>query len=506
MTDPLYDDENNTYRLLFHALDEPILILNCEASRFVDANPAATRLYGYSQDEFLKLNVSAIAEALTTSLNATPDAPTTRPNEITQQTHRKKDGSQFPCEVKTGSLSVNKSKPVFAIIRDLTSHPQTDIVRLNESQIHLQSIINNSGSTIYLKDIQGRYILVSKLTEYYVQKTNEELRGKTDYEVFPKHVADAFTKHDREVLESQTVMEFEEVAPHPDGLFTFLSIKFPLWDPEGNIYGVGGISINISDRKKAQQELENYRSQLEELVQQRSQELQNTHRQLLHSEKLAALGKLSGTIAHELNNPIYGIRNIFEAMGEDELGPRYEHYARLGVGECDRISNLVQRLQDFYQPTSQIKKSLDLHAILQDMSFLLDKELRQSNIQIIERFANDLPNIIGVEDQLKQVVLNLIQNAKEAIGPDGGAITLSTRHDKDTVALTIQDSGAGIHPDHIDKIFDPFFTTKNAIKGTGLGLSVSYGIIKNHGAEITVQSDPENGTTFTVLFKSLETT
>jgi signal transduction histidine kinase len=141
---------------------------------------------------------------------------------------------------------------------------------------------------------------------------------------------------------------------------------------------------------------------------------------------------------------------------------------------------------------------LNVHEVLDDVILLAWKKLTERKITVDRRYAANLPPVEAVADQIKQVLLNLIQNAEEAIAADGGKIEITTAHGDAFVIIKIRDTGCGISPEHVENIFDPFFTTKSAVKGTGLGLSVSYGIVKSHGGDIAVESRPGAGSTFTV--------
>jgi len=220
--------------------------------------------------------------------------------------------------------------------------------------------------------------------------------------------------------------------------------------------------------------------------------------QLMHAEKLSAVGTLSASIAHEINNPLFGIRNVLERIKEKGgLDEDNKEFVDLAVKECDRIKNLIRDLQDFNRPTSGVKTAFPLHGGIDNMLLLSKKELERKRITVRKHYSPELTDITAVADQIKQVLLNLITNAMEAID-QGGEISIRTRRDGPMAVIEISDTGAGIKPDDMAHIFEPFFTTKAAVKGTGLGLSVTYGIVKGHGGDITVHSAPGEGTTFTI--------
>ena len=220
--------------------------------------------------------------------------------------------------------------------------------------------------------------------------------------------------------------------------------------------------------------------------------------QLLHAEKLSAVGKLSASIAHEINNPLFGIRNVLERIKEKgNLNNDNFEFADLAVQECDRIKNLIKDLQDFNRPTSGVLTPISLHKSIDNMLMLSKKTLENKRIGIHKEFSSDINKIMAIDDQIKQVLLNLINNAIEAID-NNGLISISTRKKENYAIIQITDNGSGIIQEDLAHIFEPFFTTKSAVKGTGLGLSVTYGIIKKHGGNINVASKIGKGTTFTI--------
>jgi signal transduction histidine kinase len=170
------------------------------------------------------------------------------------------------------------------------------------------------------------------------------------------------------------------------------------------------------------------------------------------------------------------------------------------IEEGDRIKDLIRNLQEFNRPSTGRKDLLDLHKTLDSVLLLYKNDFKGKRISVVRDYAERLPAVQAVSDQIKQVFLNMLTNAADACHLPGGVITIKTwQENADMVATSIKDTGVGIQPSDVDFIFQPFYTTKPEVKGTGLGLSVSYGIIKKHRGEIRVESSPEEGSTFTVL-------
>ena len=244
---------------------------------------------------------------------------------------------------------------------------------------------------------------------------------------------------------------------------------------------------------------------LEALVKERTIELEKSHTQLLHSEKLSAVGSLSASIAHEFSNPLQGVMVVLKVLSENApLAQEEQRMVSLALHECRRMKDLIANLRDFYRPTSGKLEPVDLHAVIDALLLIAKKELLTRKISVVKKYADNFSPVIGVADQLKQVLMNLLNNASYAC-ESGGAITLATTTTEDGVVVHIEDTGTGISQKNLARIFEPFFTTKPETKGTGLGLSVSYGIIKNHGGRIEVKSEAGKGSVFSVFLPLTQT-
>ncbi len=261
------------------------------------------------------------------------------------------------------------------------------------------------------------------------------------------------------------------------------------------------IAQDITEKKKTEEELSLHRHHLEELVMQRTADLESTHLQLLHAEKLSATGKMAASMAHEFNNPIFGIRNILEKiLRRVRMEDNNKRFVQLAIQECDRVALLIRKILDFHSPSTDEKEWIDVHDSIDDMILLVQSKFNLRDISLVKEYSKELPRIEVVPDQFKQVILNILQNAEEAIPEKGGRITIATSAENGKTRIQIRDTGTGIPVPVLKNIFDPFFTTKPSVKGTGLGLSVTYGIIKKHKGEIQVDSLSGRGTTFTICF------
>ena len=282
-----------------------------------------------------------------------------------------------------------------------------------------------------------------------------------------------------------------------DGAVRWLSWR-GYHDPAAGL--VYATARDISELILAEKQLEAINIDLERRVEKRSRELQETQKQYLHAEKLSAIGKLSASIAHEFNNPLQGIMTVLKGLSRRAvLEEEDRRLLEMAISESERMRDLIRSLQDFNRPSSGLRSRMDLHACLDSLLLFQKSDLKNKRIVVRRDYASGLPPVEAVADQIKQVLLNLLTNAADACQQPNSTITVRTRLEGERVAISISDSGVGIRPEEIGSIFQPFYTTKAAVKGTGLGLPVSWGIVRNHGGEIRVESTPGQGATFTVF-------
>ena len=250
--------------------------------------------------------------------------------------------------------------------------------------------------------------------------------------------------------------------------------------------------------EKEKQELEEWGATLEKKVNERAEEMKKIHAQLFRSEKMASLGKLAAGVAHEINNPLTGILTNSSLLLEDlkEDDPRREDVDVM-VKETIRCREIVKRLLDFAKQTKPQKREASINGLIENIILLVRNQTSFRNITIEKYLSPDLPDLLVDPDQIQQVFINIILNAAEAM-TKGGSLSIRSglTQDRQSITVSFADTGPGIPEEMRERIFDPFFTTKE--HGTGLGLSISYGIIEQHGGDITVESVPGSGSTFII--------
>jgi two-component system NtrC family sensor kinase len=238
--------------------------------------------------------------------------------------------------------------------------------------------------------------------------------------------------------------------------------------------------------------------------------LQQSQAQLIQAEKMAAMGRLVASIAHEINNPLQAVQGCL-TLAEEELEElqheRLKRYLTMADTEMQRIASIVRRVRDFYRPAPAELKPTDIHAVLTSLLELVGKQLQENNVTVERDWAAELPMIEANPSYLKQVFLNLVLNAVDAMSEHGGTLCVRTsldqmqspREKQQTPAVRIEftDTGTGMPPEVMAHLFEPFVTAKK--DGTGLGLSISYGIIEAHDGQISATSQVGVGSSFTVM-------
>lgn len=370
------------------------------------------------------------------------------------------------------------------------SHRKQMEKKLKEAHDFLNKIIRNSPDAIMATDMKGNIIVWNRAAEEILGYKTEEVVGKMSIEkVYPEGMA----KKVMQMMRSPgyggkgRLRSFPILYRRRDGEIVEGNLSAALiYDTDGNAVASVGIFVDLRERLEMERRL------------------RDTQEQLLQSEKLAAMGRLTSQIAHELNNPLYGIMNTLELM-KTEISPKSKRrkILEMALSETVRLTELLRKMLSFSKPGEEERQPADINTLLDEILLLYEKQLRERSINISTSLEGGIGEVYASKNQLRQVFLNMISNARDAM-PDGGSLTITTRGSGDRVIIKISDTGTGIKEEHLDKIFETFFTTKDSVKGVGLGLSVCYGFIKDHGGDISVRSSRGSGTTFTITLPLYE--
>ncbi len=362
-----------------------------------------------------------------------------------------------------------------------------------QQRILLRTVIDNIPMAVYAKDAHARKVIANFVDLAALDKPENEVLGRTDVDLLPGDAAERSMADDLSVILTGTsVVEREELVVNTRGESrTLLTSKIPWRDKEGTIVGLVGIALDITDRKRLEQ-------------------------QLLQSQKLEGVGTLAGGIAHDFNNllaMVLGSAELLKRQLSDH--PELQKYVGRIIEASERGTSISRQLLIFSRPEAAVLKPISLSHTITELKEMLKHFLPKSIS--IETEINVLNGIImGDTGQIHQALLNLALNAGDAM-KNSGRLTISEftvahevmkkrfslDHDASYIAVSVADTGVGMDEKTRLRIFDPFFTTKAPGKGTGLGLGIVHGIVKNHNGLIFVESTLGHGTTFTLYFPSV---
>jgi PAS domain S-box-containing protein len=463
------------FRCLFENNHTVIIIVDAFTRRIVDANPAAERFYGRAREELTRLHAEDLSTARLVDLQIMLRSALESPTLPIQAKHRVKDGTVRDVEIHSGPFSVDGRRLVYALIHDVTERRRT------EAALRLQSAaLNAAANATVITDRDGTIVWLNpaftRLTGYGAL----EAIGRNPRDLLKSgvHDADFYAALWRTIVAGR-IWEGEITNRRKDGtLYCELQTITPVTDAAGAITHFIAIKRDMTEQK-------------------------NLEAQFLQSQKMEVVGRLAGGIAHDFNN-LLTIINMTAEFGADGLrhgDPLRADFEQIhDAGE--RAAALTRQLLAFSRRQILEPEVIDVGALIEGMARLIERLIGE-DIRLAVSRASSLRSIMADRSQLEQVVMNLVVNARDAM-PAGGTLTMAVRNETiggtPQVVLTVSDTGAGMSEETQSRLFEPFFTTKEPGKGTGLGLSTVYGIVKQSGGTIAVQSRVDAGTTFTIAF------
>lgn len=479
-------ESEEKYRNLFERVRHGIYI-SAKEGHFIDCNPALLEMLGYaSKEEFLKVDLAK-------DVYLRPEDRLSFQGLIEEQGYvkelevefKKKDGETITV-LLTAHVKRDEEERVFGyegIIIDISERKRME-KELREANEFLTRLIESSVDGIIVADTEGNVLIFNKGAENMLGYSAEEVVGRMNIRsIYPPGVA-------KEVMVKLRSSDFGGVgklASFPllvrrkDGELIEGDLSASIvYDEKGNEVVSVGIFKDLRERLGIEREL------------------RKTQEALLQAEKLAAMGRLTSQIAHELNNPIYGIMNTLELL-KSEVPPesKRRRILELSISETERLSEMLRSMLSFSKPEEEKRTPVKINDLIEGILLVMDKQMREANIRVTTAFHKEIPEIMASTNQIRQVMINMIKNAKESMS-SGGILNVRTMLSGRNVLIIIRDTGTGIPEEIKDKIFDAFFTTKQKVKGVGLGLSVCYGIIKDHGGEIQVESEIGKGAAFII--------
>ncbi len=485
------------------------VFVSSKKGRFLNVNPALLKMLGYvNKDNFLAMDIARDIYLKPEDRKEYMGIVEEKGRVVNYEVEwRRRDGHKIQVML-TSHVRYDEKGDVLGYEGIVVDQSQRKMMeeKMQKALNFLDQTINCSLNAIMAADLKGEILIWNQGAEEVFGKSAEDVIGKMNIrEIYAGDLAIEVMKKIRSTdcggagkLKSYPVTFTDTHGKETEGN---LSAAL-LYDDLGKEIASVGIFVDLSERLAMERKLS------------------ETRQQLLHSEKLAAMGRLTSQLAHELNNPLFGIMNTLELM-KTEISPQNKRRKLLdmSISETERLAEMLRKMLSFSKPDQEQKIDVNINILLDEIILLYEKRFRESSVKFTCELAEDMPMVHASRDQLRQVFLNMISNAMDAM-PDGGKLSIitefdarrtefdgqrtefdgqRTEFDAPEVRVIISDSGTGIKDEHIEKIFDSFFTTKtDSVKGVGLGLSVCYGFVKDHGGDIKVESKAGQGTMFTI--------
>jgi two-component system, sporulation sensor kinase A len=367
-----------------------------------------------------------------------------------------------------GKLS-SRFNEMICYIRQSKANLQLKEEQLKEQKEFLRKIIDMNPSYIYAIDKEGKFTLVNETFAKLLGTEPEDLLGK---KMDDFHIESNLNRVWEEIenMKGYPVLE-QEIKDHEGKIRWIETVRLPIFSPNEGTDQILFVSTDITERKQA-----------EEL--------------LRKSEKLAVVGELAAGVAHEIRNPLTSIKGFMHLLKKE--CETQKHYFEIMESELERINNIVNEFLMLGKPSQVMNfQQKDVKVLLKDVMTLLESQANLNNVKMISEFDSDIPLLYCDENQLKQVFINIIKNAIEAM-PNGGEMKIQAKRQENSLVIRFMDQGCGIPKDRIAKLGEPFYSTKE--KGTGLGLMVSYKIIEAHNGRINIESEVGQGTTIDLIF------
>ena len=459
------------------------------------SNPIFQRMIGYTEEEIGRMTFGEFThpDDLKADLKLYEELMSgKRDSYQMEKRYIRKDGQVIWGHLTVSVVKNAEGQPLHAVgmVEDVTDKKQIEDA-LRQSQQSLQAILDHSPALIYVKNLDGRYLLTNRLFNEKFKRTAETLKGMTIRDIVAPAEAEMRTAHDRLVVERGAPISMEEQSEEEGGPRTYLAVKFPLRDAQGKIYAIGGVDTDITEYKALQV-------------------------QFAQAQKMDAFGQLAGGIAHDFNNMLAVLMmqlNLLATRADlpADMGAKFRNLEEITL----RAARLTRQLLMFSRREAVSIQDVDLNQVLTNVLKMLDRVLGE-HIDLVFNHRRGPMWINADTGMMEQVIMNLCVNARDAMA-GGGRLTIDTkivefgpttsgenRRPGQFACLSVCDTGHGMDEGTLKRIFEPFFTTKEVGKGTGLGLATVYGIVKQHNGWVEVESTVGKGSTFYVYLPALD--
>jgi PAS domain S-box-containing protein len=362
----------------------------------------------------------------------------------------------------------------------------------------LQALIDNTNAVIYMRDLDGRYMVVNQEYERLFHLRREEIVGLTDHDLFPAEIADEFRANDLRAASGGGPVHVEEIAPGADGPHTYITVKFPLLDRAGKPYAVCGISTDITARKRAEEQVRQLNAELEQRVQERTAELEATAREL---------DAFAYSVSHDLRAPLRSLHGFSEILLEDYAG-NFDHEGRQYLQRIQaNVARMGQLIDDLLRlsratRTGLKRERVDIGAQASEIIAWLRSTEPGRDAEVV---IGDALVTIGDSHLIRLALENLLSNAwKFTSKCEHAILTVDAVDQPGGRVFFVRDNGAGFDMRYAGKLFDPFQRLHSAteFEGSGIGLAIVHRILSRHGGRIWAESEPGKGSTFFFTFAS----
>jgi PAS domain S-box-containing protein len=368
--------------------------------------------------------------------------------------------------------------------------------RLQVGLDQLLALIDNTSAVIYMRDLDGRYMVVNREYERLFNVRREDIVGLTDHDLFPAEIADAFRANDKRSAASGGPVQMEEVAPGADGPHVYITVKFPLRDGAGRPYAVAGISTDITDRKRAEEQVRQLNAELEQRVRERTAELETT---------VTELDAFAYSVSHDLRAPLRSVHGFSQVLLEDygdALDADGRKYLERIQANADRMGQLIDDLLRLSRAT---RAGLNRTTVnISELAGQIIGELRSAEPHRQVEAVITGPLVTTGDSHLIRVALdNLLGNAWKFTGKrEHAVVEVGAVRQDGQQAVFVRDNGAGFDMRYAARLFDPLQRLHAAadFEGNGIGLAIVHRIISRHGGRIWAESEPGKGATFFFTF------
>lgn len=495
--------------VILNSMGEGVFGLN-DKKKIAFVNPAGESMVGFKAKELVGQLIENLFRL--TKVNGSPLQKRESPiysvfNEgkrlsVNHELLWRKDGSKIHVEFTCVPIRrKNIIEGVVLVFRDITHRIQAKEA-VKETQRRLRAIIDNAISVIYLKDLDGKYLVINKQFLELFRLEEKNVIGKTDFDIFPREFAETFRQNDLKVIAKKEPIIYEEVAPLPDGTHTYISVKFPLYDVNDKMYATCGISTDITERKHAEDQLISFLRKLE----QANEELKKARKEA--EEASIAKSTFLANMSHEIRTPLNGVIGMTSLLMNTDLNEKQAKY----VNRINLSGKVLLALINDILDVSKIEAGeLKLEAIpchlnqlVKELSDLLQPKAEEKGLELIIRYAPNTPtNIIGDPTRIRQVITNLVTNAIKFTNQGFVFINISSIKQTEKEALLrfeIQDTGIGIPSEKKEHVFEKFsqadVSTTRKFGGTGLGLAICSQLVEIMHGKIGCISEANKGSTF----------